>query len=159
MLQDEMVRKMGRYVSLIAFLVIVLGGGLIIGSLTPPDNWFAQLNKPAFNPPGWLFGPVWTTLYILIAIVGWRCWQRDRSGGAMKLWYGQLALNFLWSPVFFAAHQVGAALAIILLLLVVILAFIRATWQQDQLAGWFLVPYAAWVAFASILNASIFTLN
>jgi len=150
---------MGRSISLIAFLVIVLGGGLIIGSLTPPDNWFAQLNKPAFNPPGWLFGPVWTTLYILIAIVGWRWWQRDRNSGAMKLWYGQLALNFLWSPMFFAAHQIGAALAIILLLLVVILAFIRATWQRDPLAGWLFIPYAAWVAFASILNASIFTLN
>jgi translocator protein len=150
---------MGRYISLIAFLVIVLGGGLAIGFLTPPDDWFAQLNKPAFNPPGWLFGPVWTALYILIAIVGWRWWQRDRGGVAMRLWYGQLALNFLWSPIFFVAHQIGAALAIILLLLVVIFAFIRATWQRDQLAGWLFVLYAAWVAFASILNASIFALN
>jgi benzodiazapine receptor len=150
---------MSRYISLTAFLVIVLGGGLVIGSLTPPNDWFAQLNKPAFNPPGWLFGPVWTALYIIIAIVGWRWWQRDRSGVPMKLWYGQLALNFLWSPVFFSAQQVGGALAIIILLLLTIFAFISATWRQDRLAGWLFVPYAAWVAFATLLNASIFALS
>lgn len=150
---------MSRYVSLIAFLVIVLGGGLIIGSLTPPDDWFAQLNKPVFNPPSWVFGPVWTALYILIAIVGWRWWQRDRSSVPMGLWCGQLALNFLWSPIFFSAQQIGAALVIIVVLLLVIVGFIYATWRRDQLAGWLFMPYAVWVAFASVLNASIFALN
>jgi benzodiazapine receptor len=130
-----------------------------MGSLTPPDDWFALLNKPAFNPPGWLFVPVWTALYIFIAIVGWRWWQRDRSSTAMRLWYGQLALNFQWSPIFFSAHQIGAALAVILLLLLTILAFICATWRRDQLAGWLFVLYAAWVAFASFLNVTIFALN
>jgi benzodiazapine receptor len=157
--QEKNGGKMGRYISFITFLVIVLGGGLIIGSLTPPDDWFAQLNKPIFDLPGWLFGPVWTALYILIAIVGWRWWHRDRSSPAMKFWYGQLALNFLWSPVFFSAHQVGMALAVILLLLLIILAFICATWRRDQLSAWLFIPYAAWVAFASFLNASIFALN
>jgi len=150
---------MSRYISLIAFLVIVLGGGLVIGSLTPPNDWFAQLSKPAFNPPGWLFGPVWTALYIIIAIVGWRWWQRNRSGVSMKLWYGQLALNFLWSPVFFSAQQSGGALVIIILLLITIFAFISTTWRQDRLAGWLFVPYGAWVAYATLLNASIYALN
>jgi translocator protein len=150
---------MSRRISLILFLVLVVGGGLAIGYLTAPGEWYAQLAKPAFNPPGWIFGPAWTALYILIAIAGWRLWQRDRSGWLMKLWWAQLALNFLWSPVFFSAHQIGLALAVILLLLAVILAFIAATWRQDRLAAWLFMPYAAWVAFASVLNASMFAMN
>jgi benzodiazapine receptor len=75
-----------NHLSLILFLVLVVG---------------AQLAKPAFTPPGWIFGPVWTVLYVLVAVTGWRVWQRDRGGSPMKLWWTQLVLNFLWSPVFF----------------------------------------------------------
>jgi benzodiazapine receptor len=77
----------------------------------------------------------------------------------MKLWWTQLALNFLWSPLFFAAHQVGLALIVVVLMLVTILAFIAASWRRDRVAAWLFVPYAAWVMFASVLNASIFALN
>lgn len=145
--------------SLILFLALVVGGGLAIGSMTAPADWYAGLAKPAFNPPGWLFGPVWTMLYVLIAVAGWRIWQRERSGAPMKLWWGQLALNFLWTPVFFGAHQIGLAFAIILLLLVVILAFMATAWPHDRVATWLFVPYAFWVGFASLLNGSIWTLN
>src|SRR5918995_2140166 len=145
--------------SLILFLVLVVGGGLAIGYLTAPGEWYAQLAKPAFNPPGWIFGPVWTVLYVFIAIAGWRVWQRDRGGWAMKFWWTQLVLNFLWSPIFFAAHQIGLAHVVILLLLVAILAFITTSGRQDRVAAWLFVPYAAWVAFASALNASISALN
>jgi tryptophan-rich sensory protein len=103
--------------SLILFLVLVLGGGLVLGFLTAPSDWYAGLAKPAFNPPGWLFGPMWTVLYVLIAVAGWRIWQRNRGGRPMKLWWGQLALNFLWTPVFFGAQQIGLALVVILLIL------------------------------------------
>ena len=149
---------MARRFSLILFVVLVVGGGLAIGYLTAPGEWYAQLHKPAFNPPGWVFGPVWTVLYILIAIAGWRVWRGDR-GRPMKLWWTQLGLNFLWPLVFFWAHQIGLALALIVLLLAAILAFIAATWREDRAAAWLFVPYAAWVAFASVLNASIFALN
>jgi tryptophan-rich sensory protein len=150
---------MSRYVSLILFLVLVLGGGLVLGFLTTPGEWYAGLAKPSFNPPAWLFGPVWTVLYVLIAIAGWRVWQRDRTGWPMKLWWAQLALNFLWTPVFFAAHQIGPALVVILLMLAAILAFIVTAWRLDRVAAWLFVPYAAWVAFASLLNGSIWMLN
>jgi tryptophan-rich sensory protein len=146
-------------VSLILFLVLVAGGGIAIGYLTAPGEWYAQLAKPAFNPPGWIFGPVWTGLYVLIAIAGWRVWQRDGGGWPMKLWWMQIVLNFSWSPVFFSAHRIGLALVVILLLLGAILAFIAAAWRQDRVAAWLFAPYAAWVAFASILNASILMLN
>ena len=150
---------MKQWIALILFLVLVVGGGLTIGALTAPGEWYAGLVKPSFNPPGWLFGPGWTGLYVLIAVAGWRIWQRDSSSPAMKLWWGQLVLNFLWSPAFFAAHQIGLALAIVLLLLVTILGFIAAASRQDRVAAWLFAPYAAWVAFASILNASILVLN
>ncbi len=145
--------------TLLVFLVLVLGGGLAIGFVTRPGDWYAQLAKPAFTPPGRVFGPAWTVLYIMIAIAGWRTWRRDRTSTAMKLWWTQLVLNFFWSPVFFAAHQIGLALVIVVLMLATILAFIAASWRQDRVAAWLFVPYAAWVSFASALNASIVALN
>jgi len=148
-----------QHISLALFLVLVVGGGLSIGYLTEPGEWYAQLAKPTFNPPGWVFGPVWTALYILIAITGWRLWRRDRGGWPMKLWWAQLTLNFSWSPVFFSAHEIGLAFAVILLLLAVLVAFIVATWRRDRLAACLFIPYALWVVFASALNASIFALN
>lgn len=148
-----------KNLSLPAFLLLTIGGGLLIGSLTPPDEWYRQLAKPSFNPPGWVFGPVWTALYVLIGIAGWRVWTDDRGSAAMALWWAQLALNFLWSPVFFGCHQIGAALVVILALLAVILAFISAAWRSNRTAAALFLPYAAWVAFAAILNGSIYALN
>ncbi len=150
---------MNRYFPLILFLVLVMGGGLLLGFLTAPGDWYAGLAKPSFNPPGWLFGPVWTVLYVLIAVAGWRIWQHERQDWPMKLWWAQLGLNFLWPPVFFGAHQIGLALAIILLLLAVILLLIAAIWRRRAADAWMLAPYAVWVAFASLLNGSLFVLN
>ena len=149
----------GRYGRLILFLGLVLGGGLALGGLTVPGEWYSGLAKPTFNPPGWLFGPVWSVLYIAIAIAGWRLWENDRSGWPMILWWIQLALNFMWTPVYFGAHRIGFALVIILLMLTAIGGFIISAWRQDQVAASLFLPYAAWVAFASVLNASIWTLN
>ncbi len=150
---------MKNLVSLALFIGLVLGGGTAIGYLTAPGEWYAELNKPAFNPPNWIFGPVWTTIYILIGVAGWRIWHKDRGSLAMKLWWAQLVLNFLWSPTFFSLHQIALALAIILPLLAVILAFIATSRKIDGLAALLFVPYAAWVSFASLLNASILALN
>lgn len=150
---------MNRWLSLPGFLVLVIGGGLTIGYLTAPGEWYASLVKPSFNPPGWIFGPVWTVLYVLIAVAGWRTFERDRRGRPMRLWWAQLGLNFLWSPVFFAAHRIGLALVVILLMLAAILAFVAIVRREDRVAAWLFVPYAAWVAFASLLNGSIWMLN
>jgi benzodiazapine receptor len=148
-----------KAVSLAAFIALVAGGGLLIGFLTAPGEWYAQLAKPSFNPPNWLFAPVWIVLYILIAITGWVTWRRDPNGLPMRIWWGQLVANFLWSPVFFWAHLTGTAFLIILGLLVLILAFIAVVWSHDRLAAMLFLPYAAWVGFASILNGAIFFLN
>lgn len=150
---------MNQRIGLLLFVAVVMIGGLAIGYFTRPGEWYAQLAKPDFTPPGWLFGPVWTVLYIMIGIAGWRVWRMDRRGWSMRIWSAQLFLNFLWSPVFFTAHQIGLALAIILFLLVAIFGFVSTTWRQDRSAAFLFAPYAAWVVFASVLNASIFALN
>ena len=148
-----------KMLPLVLFVLLVVGGGLVIGWLTAPDEWYAQLAKPTFNPPAWLFGPVWTLLYVLIAVAGWRVWRQDPTGVPMKLWWAQLVLNFLWSPVFFAAHRIGFALVVIVALFVLIVAFIAFARRQERIAAGLFVPYAVWVAFATALNASIFVLN
>jgi benzodiazapine receptor len=144
---------------LFLFLALVLGGGLLIGVVTAPGVWYATLNKPPFGPPNWIFAPIWTTLYILIAIAGWRVWGHGRNTPPTNLWWGQLALNFVWSPIFFSAHRIDIALGIIVLLLITIIGFIIITWRQDKIVSLLFAPYAAWVAFASVLNGAILVLN
>ncbi|ESX20187.1 MULTISPECIES: TspO/MBR family protein [unclassified Mesorhizobium] len=150
---------MQRYVSLLLFLLLVLGGGLLIGYATLPGEWYASLAKPPFNPPNWVFAPAWTLLYVLIAVAGWRTWERERAAAAMKIWALQLVLNFAWSPTFFGAKQMGPALVVILALLASIALFIATVWNRDRVSGWLFAPYAAWVAFATLLNASLLLLN
>ena len=150
---------MGRWPSLLLFLGLVVGGGLAIGLVTAPGEWYAHLAKPSFNPPPWLFGPVWTVLYVLIAVAGWRTWRIEPGGPAMVAWWVHLALNFLWSPVFFLARDLLLALVILLGMLAAIVAFIALARRLDRVAAWLFAPYALWVAFAGLLNASIWWLN
>jgi translocator protein len=145
--------------SLLFFLVLSVGGGLAIGLFTLPGEWYAGLVKPSFNPPNWIFGPVWTALYIMIGVAGWRIYLKEPSGAAMKLWWVALALNFIWSPTFFGAQQLGIALVVIVALLASILAFIVTSRASDKTASLLFIPYAAWVGFASLLNGSLFALN
>ncbi len=150
---------MTKYLTLALFLIVVMGGGSTIGILTAPGDWYAGLIKPSFNPPNWIFAPVWTALYALIAWAGWRTWQQDRGDGRMRLWLAQLVLNFLWSPAFFGLQQVAVALVVILMMLATILLFITKSWNVDRLAAMAFLPYALWVGFASLLNAAILILN
>ena len=146
-------------ITLAAFLAIVIGIGALIGISTAPGAWYAELEKPFFTPPNWLFGPVWFALYVLIAIAGWRTFLADPTGTGMKLWAGQMLLNWLWSPLWFGLHQTWLAFAVILAILALILGFIAERWNRDRLSAWLFVPYAAWVGFASLLNLAIALLN
>jgi len=141
------------------FLALVIGVGGLIGVSTAPGAWYAALDKPPFNPPNWIFAPVWFTLYVLIAIAGWRTALADPRSPAMLLWVAQMGLNWLWSPVFFTQHQLWLAGGIILALLAAILAFVGVQWRRDRLSALLFLPYAAWVAFASLLNLTIAILN
>lgn len=150
---------MSNWLIRIAFLSLVMGGGILIGTLTAPGDWYAQLSKPAFNPPNWIFGPVWTVLYVLIAITGWRQFEADRSSPAMKLWWAQMGLNFLWSATFFVLQLPWFAFVVIVALLAVIVMFIAQVRTSDRVSALAFLPYFAWVAFATALNLSIAILN
>jgi translocator protein len=149
---------MNKYFALAAFLILCLAVGGGAGFLTAQSvvTWFPTLVKPSFNPPSWLFAPVWTTLYIMMAVAAWLVWLRK---GSLALFYVQLALNFTWSLLFFGLHSPVMALVDIVTMWVLILLTLLGFWKVDARAGWLLVPYLAWVSFASVLNASIWWLN
>ena len=143
----------------ICFSVAGIGAVATVSSV---DTWYPTLVKPPFNPPDWIFGPVWTFLYALIATAGWRVW-RSPSGPMRRrglvLYSLQLALNLLWSILFFGLHLTGLALVEILLLLVVIAVTGRIFYRVDCMAGLLFIPYLLWVGFASLLNFAIWILN
>ena len=150
---------MNKYVALALFVALSLGGGLVIGMMNTPAEWYAALTKPSFNPPNWVFGPVWTVLYIFIGVAGWRIWSLAGTGALQRVWWVQMALNFAWSPIFFTAQNLGLALMVIVPLLAVIVTFIFMARRIDAVSAWLFVPYAVWVGFATCLNAALFWLN
>lgn len=132
------------------------------GSQFTPGEWYNQLEKPPLNPPGWVFGPVWTVLYFLMAVAAGLVWSQagwSRASGAITLFFGQLILNAAWSPLFFGLQSPDLALVDILLLWGAIVATMIAFFRLQPLAGWMLVPYLAWVTFATYLNFMIWRLN
>lgn len=142
-----------------AFVAVVVAVGGLIGTQVAPGAWYENLDKPPFNPPNWLFGPVWFVLYVLIGIAGARVFLIDRNSRAMKTWYGQMVLNWIWSPVWFGLQLIWPAFAVITLVLASIIAFIALTWRVDRTSAYLFTPYLAWVSFASLLNLSIGLLN
>lgn len=143
----------------LVFITITMGVGFTAAYFSLPDEWYRGLNKAWFNPPNWVFGPAWSFLYILIGIAGGCVYKWDPKSTAMKLWWLQLILNGAWSIVFFTARMPSLALLNIVLLLLVILFFIRKTEIEVRPAMWCFVPYLLWVSFATLLNASIVSLN
>lgn len=126
------------------------------------DGWYDGLVKPAWNPPAWLFGPVWTALYVTMAVAAWLVWREGgwrAQRGPLGLFLAQWALNALWTPLFFGLHQPGLAFAEILVLWAVLAMTVRAFWRVRRGAGLLLVPYLAWVSFAAFLNFTLWRLN
>lgn len=150
---------MQRIVVYAVFIVAVVLIGSLIGISNIPGPWYQALAKPTFNPPNWIFGPVWTALYVMIGFVGARTWLAAPRSTAMTLWWAQMGLNFLWSPAFFGLQNPLLGLIVIFPLLIVILALIRVRWWQDRFSALMFLPYALWVGFASLLNMAIVTLN
>lgn len=158
-MQLQLGSKARNMKALFIFVLITVGGGAAIGTVTAPGVWYAELIKPSFNPPSWLFGPVWSILYLLVAIAGWRLWKFNRFGWAMRFWWIQLLLNFIWSPIFFNAQRIDFAFIVITMLFATIIALIVTIWRSNRLVAFLSIPYAAWVGFASVLNFSILILN
>jgi benzodiazapine receptor len=143
----------------LCLLVSALGGAV---TATSVDAWYQTIEKPPFNPPDWLFAPVWISLFIMMAVAGWRIWRRAGFGEeklAFTLFAMQLVLNLAWSVLFFGLQQIGLALVEICLLLITIVATAIVFWRVDRVAGMLFVPYVLWVGFATLLNALLFLLN
>ncbi len=150
--------------SLLIFLVICYTVAFVASIVTRPEitSWYAHLARPTWGPPNWLFAPVWTILYGMMAVAGWRVWDAPASKLRMaSLWvFGiQLGLNFLWSPVFFALHKIAAGFFVIACLWVTLLFFIVLTLRFQRAATALFVPYVLWVSFAATLNYTIWTMN
>ncbi|MCC5841864.1 MAG: tryptophan-rich sensory protein [Opitutales bacterium] len=150
-------------ISLGLFIWLVLCfGAAAVGSFFSPGEWYASLNKPTWNPPSWVFGPVWTLLYALMAISAWLVWVRggfSAQRGPLSLFLLQLALNAAWSPVFFGLERPDLAFLVILFLWLGIVATIIAFRKVSHPATTLLLPYLAWVSFATALNGAIWILN
>ena len=129
------------------------------GAQFAPGPWYVSLIKPAWNPPSWLFGPVWTILYLANAIAVWRVWRRGEKDVAIVVWFLHLIPNALWSYFFFGLHRLDWALVDIILLNLALVAVIALFYRRDKIAGWLMLPYLAWVAFAGFLNWTLFSLN
>ena len=149
---------------LVIFIVVCLGAGGLGSVATTPeiDGWYRTLAKPSWNPPDYVFGPVWTALYILMAIAAWLVWKPAGLKAAalpLSLFAVQLLLNVAWSWIFFGLHQTGWAFAELVILWLAIIATMITFFHRSTLAGWLLVPYVAWVSFAGALNFAIWRMN
>ena len=137
----------------LATFVILVAAAAVFGSRFEPGAWYEQLTKAPWTPPNWLFAPVWTLLYIAIAVAGWLVWRaKTGPSAALALWFGQLLLNAAWSWLFFGRHLMGLALLDITLLALVIGAFMVTSAALSRAASWLFAPYAAWVVYAPSLN-------
>lgn len=147
---------------LVAWIVGVEAAGALAGLASRPGAWYLSLDRPAWTPPNWLFAPVWTLLYAAMAVAAWLVWQRreDRAARIALVWFGiQLALNVLWTPLFFGFRRVDLAMLDISALWVAIIATMKNFSRIRALAGWLLLPYLAWVSFAAALTLSIWLRN
>jgi len=156
---------MKNWIKLVIALIIpqlVAASGAYF-TVTGTGSWYQTLDKPSWNPPSWVFGPVWTTLYLLMGIAMFLVWRSDAPNKLKRratiLWGVQLFFNFLWSFLFFGREQIFGALLEIVALWVLILLTIFAFARVNKLAAWLLVPYISWVSFAAILNYTIWDLN
>jgi benzodiazapine receptor len=146
----------------LSFLLCFLAAGLgSLFTMVSLESWYAGLAKPSWNPPNWIFGPVWTALYAMMAVAGWLVWRRGepQSRPALRWFAIQLVLNVAWSAVFFGLQLPGLAFFEILLLWVAIAATLLTSWRVSRAAGILLVPYLLWVSFAVALNFAIWRLS
>ena len=153
-----------RWIGLVVSILICFAAAGIGSLATTPQipGWYANLAKPTWTPPGWIFGPVWTLLYLMMAVAAWLVWRKAGFASAklpLALFGIQLALNSLWSVLFFGLQNPGAAAVEIILLWAAILATMITFWRRSRVAGGLLTPYLAWVSFAAVLNVAIWRMN
>ncbi len=152
-----------KILQFIASIAICQMAGIIgaIFTISAIPTWYSTINKPSFNPPSWVFGPVWTILYTMMGIALFLIWtnKNGKKREAIHLFFVQLLLNAIWSPIFFGLHSLLIALIVIILLWIGILLTMISFSRISKTAAWLLAPYFLWVSFATLLNAAIWQLN
>ena len=150
-----------KYLSL--FLIILITslasaiGGFTTASFKEP--WYSEIILPSFNPPSWVFAPVWTTLYIMMSIAIWKIWINSFDTKILKLYFIHLFFNSAWSIVFFGFHQIGLALINLVIILIFIVLLMRSYLGRDKTSFYLMIPYLLWSSYALILNSTIFLYN
>ncbi|GAB4193026.1 MAG: tryptophan-rich sensory protein [Calditrichia bacterium] len=154
-------KKFNPSLAPVIWIIISLSAGFI-GSQFSPDHWYEALNKPTWNPPNYIFGPVWTMLYILMGISAWLVWRKYKLSGAsiaFVFFFFQLILNTLWSYLFFGLHRPDLAFMEIIVLWIAILVTLISFYKLHKTAALLLLPYLGWVTFAAVLNFTLWQLN
>ena len=150
-----------KYLSLLLLLLITfipsVIGGFITASFKEP--WYSQIILPSFNPPSWVFAPVWTTLYIMMAIAIWKIWINSLDLKILKLYFIHLFFNGTWSIIFFGFHEIGLALINLFIILIFIFLLMKSYLKIDKISFYLMTPYLLWSSYALILNSSILILN
>ena len=150
-----------KYLSLfLIFLITSLAsaiGGFTTASFKEP--WYSEIILPSFNPPSWVFAPVWTTLYIMMSIAVWKVWINSFDLKVLKLYFIHLFFNSTWSIVFFGFHQIGLALINLIIIIIFIILLMKSYFVRDKVSFYLMAPYLLWSSYALILNSSIFLIN
>ncbi len=147
--------------SLLIILVITFFAPIIGGYVTSTfkEPWYSQIILPSFNPPSWVFGPVWTTLYILMSIAAWRIWIKFYDKKILYIYFTHLFFNFIWSIIFFGFHLIGLALLDLIIILIFIVILMKLYLTKDKISFYLMTPYFLWSSYALILNFTIFIKN
>tara|TARA_E500000331_G_C17086513_1_gene639203 strand:+ start:347 stop:811 length:465 start_codon:yes stop_codon:yes gene_type:complete len=150
-----------KYLSLFLILLITFIASAIGGFTTASfkEPWYSQIILPTFNPPSWIFGPVWTTLYIMMSVAIWKIWINSLNTNLLRLYFIHLFFNGTWSIVFFGFHQIGLALINLVIIIIFILSLMKKYLNIDKVSFYLMIPYFLWSSYALILNSSIFLLN
>ena len=150
-----------KYLSLLILLLVTFIAPVIGSYVTSvfKEPWYSEIIQPSFNPPSWVFPPVWSTLYVMMSIAIWRVWTAFFNSRILKLYFFHLFFNCIWSIIFFGFHQIGLALINIIVILFFIIILMKEYLKIDKLSFYLMIPYFLWSSFALILNASIFFLN
>ena len=150
-----------KYLSLLILLLVTFIAPVIGSYVTSvfKEPWYSEIIQPSFNPPSWVFPPVWSTLYVMMSIAIWRVWTTFFNSRILKLYFFHLFFNCIWSIIFFGFHQIGLALINIIVILFFILILMKEYLKIDKLSFYLMIPYFLWSSFALVLNASILFLN
>ena len=150
-----------KYLSLFIILTITFLASAIGGYTTSAfkEPWYSQLTLASFNPPAWVFGPVWTTLYIMMSLAIWKIWYNTRDKKTLKIYFVHLFFNASWSVIFFGFHQIFLAAINLVIILIFIFLLLKIYLEKDKISFYLMIPYFLWSSYALVLNISIFILN